>query len=165
MSIIIKGLAVVGGLIAFWAGLIIFLGLGRCILGLLPIGIAHFASSVTSISSTYTTIQVILLPYFQDISQIAHPPSSSLSHLSSSCLKDLSSPFFAHFPILSVSYPITLLILHGGPNLMAEWLILVIPLVSFGFGFVLNVTEVKLYGTLSPIFELAAVVELEAVKI
>lgn len=147
MSIIIKGLAVFGGLIAFWAGLIISLGLGRCILGLLPIGIAHSASSVTSISSTCTTIQVILLPYSQDISQIAHPPSSSLSHFSPSCLQDLSSPFFAHFPILSVSCPIILSILLGGPNLMAELLILVILLVSFGFGFVLNVTEVKLYET------------------
>lgn len=133
--------------------------------GFLPIRIAHFASSVTSISSTCTIIQVLLLLYFQDISQIAHPPSSSLFHFSSSCPKDPSSPFFAHFTILSASYPITLSILLGEPNPMAELMISVIPLVSFEFEFVLNVPEVMLYETCLPILGPVAVAELEAVQI
>lgn len=160
-------LVVVLGLIAFWQGLILFLSLGRCILGLILIGIVNFAFSAISISSTCTITQVILLPYFQDISQIAHPPLSSLFHLSLSCLKAPSSPFFAHFTILLVSYQIILSILLGGPNLMAELMVLVVQLVSFGFGFVLNVTGAMLYETCLPIFGLVVVVvvEFEAVQI
>jgi hypothetical protein len=63
------------------------------------------------------------------------------------------------------SYPITLSILLGEPNPMAELMILVIPLVSFELEFVLNVTEVMLYETCLQILVLVVVAEVEVVQI